>query len=148
MPHNARPALLAFGLSVLPFLWSAGTELSPAWAEAGLRFLGPRFLGPYLALGYGAILLAMMSGALLGFALRHERGGRAAPLAVIPAAWAFLFVGGGPVGAAIWLAAGWLAALALDWMFWRNGLSPVWWWPLRLAQTVVVVLCLAVTAFL
>lgn len=148
MPHRARRAILFGALSITPFLWGAASELSPAAARFGLGLVGPRFLGPYIGLEYGVILLAVLSGALLGFALRSPRGDRLAALAVIPALWAFLFVNGGPTGAAILLAAGYLAALGIDWLFWRQGLSPVWWWPIRVAQTVVAVICLGITAVL
>ena len=145
--HAARGALIFGALAVLPFVWGAATQLLPGLADFGLRFLGPRFLGPYVGLGYGAVLLATLSGVLLGFALRAEAGARLAVIAMIPAAWAFLFTGGGPVSASIWLGAGYLAALALDFSFWRNGVTPVWWLPLRVGQTAVILTCLLVTAF-
>jgi hypothetical protein len=66
---------------------------------------------------------------------------------VIPALWAFFFVGGGPVSAAIYLAAGFVGLLGLDWFFDRHGLTPPWWMALRTGLTVVVVACLLVTAF-
>lgn len=147
MPHTARTTLAFSAIAVLPLVWSVATEVSPSLADAALRLVGPRFLGPYLALGYGAALLALLSGVLIGFALRGSSAARMVPLAALPGLWAFLFTGGGPVGAAIWLGAGYLLALAIDWMFWRGGLAPVWWLPVRLAQTVVIVLCLAITAF-
>ncbi|MFT4150771.1 MAG: DUF3429 domain-containing protein [Paracoccaceae bacterium] len=146
MPGRARPAALVAVLTVLPFVWSVATEMSAPLADAALRLVGPRYLGPYLALGYGLVLLAAVSGVLLGFAVRQDRAGRVALLPLIPIAWAFLFTGGGPVPASLWLAAGFLVALALDWLFWRRGLAPVWWWPLRAGQTAVAVVCLLLTA--
>ncbi len=147
MPHRARPAILLGVLSVVPFLWGAASELSRRVATFGLGLVGPRFMGPYIGLEYGLVLLAVLSGAMFGFALRSGRGDRLAPLALVPALWGFLFVNGGPTGAAILLAAGYLGALAIDWLFWRQGLSPVWWWPIRVAQTAVAVICLGITAF-
>ena len=145
-PHAARPTL-AFSAAVLvPFVWSVASELSPALAEGALQLLGPRALGPYLALAYGSVLLAMLSGVLIGLALTRAPAPAMVALAAVPGLWAFLFVGGGPVGAAIWLALGYLVALAIDWLFWRQGLSPVWWWPIRVAQTAVAVSCLGITA--
>jgi hypothetical protein len=37
--------------------------------------------------------------------------------------------------------------LALDWMFWKQGLAPEWWMALRVLLTAIVVICLAVVAF-
>ena len=68
-------------------------------------------------------------------------------LSVLPALWAFFMVGGGPVSAAINLAAGFLALLALDYMFWKQGLAPQWWMQLRILLTVVVLACLVLTSF-
>jgi len=141
-----RMALILAVAGLLPFLWGAATELSPAMANFGLTFLGPRFLGPYVTLAYGSVILSFMGGALWGFASKSERREFYA-LAVLPALWAFFFVGGGPVSAAIWLMAGFVGVLGLDWMFWQHGLAPVWWMRLRIGLTVVVVACLMVPAF-
>ena len=154
-PHAARKTL-AFGAALLlPLVWSVATEAWPGLANVALRFAGPRYLGPYLALAYGSVLLAMLSGVLIGLALRGTpRVGAPAmispgtvALAALPGLWAFVFAGGGPVGAALWLGAGYVLVLAIDWRFWRLGLAPVWWWPMRLIQTAVILPCLLVTAF-
>ena len=140
-------AALVLGLAgLLPFLWGAATLLSDGLAEAGLRILGPRFVGPFVQLQYGTIILAFMSGVLWGFATRATGAAATAgsALSVIPALWAFFFVGGGPVSAGIYLIAGFLGLLALDWSFWRQGLAPPWWMALRIGLTAVVVACLAV----
>lgn len=143
-----RPALILGLAGLLPFLWSVATEMSPGLAEFGLRWMGPRFLGPYVGLAYGTVILSFMSGALWGFAARAEaHAGVFYDLSVVPALWAFFFVGGGPVSAAIWLAAGFVGLLALDWFFDQQGLTPPWWMPLRAGLTAVVVACLMVTAF-
>ena len=147
MPHRARPAVILAAIAVLPFVWSVATQIAPGLADFGLRFMGPRFLGPYLALGYGGMMLAALSGVLFGLVLRVERPGWLPLALIIPALWAFLFTGGGPVPAALWLGAGYLVALALDWLVWQRGLAPVWWFPLRAAQTAVILPCLIVTAF-
>jgi hypothetical protein len=86
-----------------------------------------------------------MSGVLWGFATKAE-GAQAATgyaLSVIPALWAFFFVGGGPTSAAIYLSAGFAGLLALDWSFARQGLAPAWWMSLRVGLTAIVLLCLA-----
>ena len=86
-----------------------------------------------------------MSGVLWGFATKAE-GQVAATgyvLSVLPALWAFFFVGGGPVSAATYLIVGFVGLLGLDWLFWKQELAPAWWMNLRVMLTVVVVACLA-----
>ena len=138
-------APLLLGLAgLLPFLWGAATMFVPSLESLGMQRLGPRFVGPYVQLAYGTVILSFMSGVLWGFATKAE-GQRAAigyALSVLPALWAFFFVGGGPVSASIYLIAGFLGLLALDWSFARQGLAPDWWMPLRILLTTVVVLCL------
>ncbi|ABA77812.1 DUF3429 family protein [Rhodobacter sphaeroides] len=149
MTRIPRSALLLGLAGLLPFLWSALTELRPALGDWAATTLGPRFVGPYAGLAYGTVILSFMSGVLWGFATRTS--GREAAigygLSVIPALWAFFFVGGGPTSAAIYLAAGFAGLLALDWTFWSQGLAPEWWMRLRLLLTAVVLACLAVTIF-
>ena len=124
-------AALYLGLAgLLPFGWSVLTQLSPAAADLTMHWVGPRFVGPYVGLAYGTVILAFMAGVLWGFAVR-ARSGVYYALSVLPALWAFLFVGGGPDRATVWLAAGFVGLLALDWVFWRAGLTPEWWLRLR-----------------
>ena len=138
-------APLVLGLAgLLPFLWGTLTILSAGFQDFAIGLLGPRFVGPYVQLQYGTIILSFMSGVLWGFATKSE-GEEAAigyGLSVIPALWAFFMVGNGPVSAAMNLIVGYVALLALDWHFWRRGLAPDWWMSLRLLLTAVVVLCL------
>ncbi|MGI1664078.1 DUF3429 domain-containing protein [Palleronia sp. KMU-117] len=140
-----RSALVLGLAGLLPFLWGALTLFSEAAAGAGMQAFGPRFVGPYVLLSYGTVILSFMSGVLWGFATRAE--GRVAStgyaLSVLPALWAFFFVGGGPVSAAIYLIAGFVGLLGLDWLFWTQGLAPRWWMSLRIGLTVVVVACLS-----
>lgn len=113
-------------------------------ANWGAANLGPRFVGPYIQLAFGTVALSFLSGALWAFAAR-ARGMIAATahiFAVIPALWAFLLVGGGPASAGIYLLAGFLGTLALDFMFWAQGLAPRWWMRLRLVMTIVAALTL------
>ncbi len=140
---------LALGLAgLLPFLWGAATLAIPALGDWGAAALGPRFVGPYVQLSYGSVILSFMSGVLWGFATRADGAMAAAgyALSVIPALWAFLFTGGGPVSAALWLSAGFVELLAIDLHFARQGLAPPWWMRLRILLTVVVVACLMATA--
>ena len=139
-------APLFLGLAgLLPFAWGALTLVSSDLAQWGVSSIGPRFAGPFVMLQYGTIILAFMSGVLWGFATRAE--GKAATvgyiLSVLPALWVFFMVGAGPTSSAIYLIAGFVGLLALDWYFWRNDLAPSWWMQLRLLLTAVVVACLS-----
>lgn len=141
-----RAPLVLGLLGLIPFLWGVLTLVSPGAADLGMRTLGPRFSGPFVLLQYGTIILAFMSGVLWGFATRAsgERAAFGYVLSVLPALWAFFMVGAGPTSSAIYLIAGFIGLLALDWSFWRQGLAPEWWMRLRILLTVVVVLCLSV----
>jgi hypothetical protein len=145
MTSIPRSALLLGLAGLLPFLWGAATLYLPGLADWGLRTIGPRFTGPFVLLSYGTVILAFMSGVLWGFATKAE--GQVATsgyaLSVLPALWAFFFVGGGPVSAALYLMFGFVGLLGLDWMFWRQGLAPPWWMRLRVGLTAVVVFCLS-----
>lgn len=140
-------AALVLGLAgLIPFGWGAISQLSPMLNDWGTGALGPRFVGPYVSLAYGTVILSFMSGVLWGFAARAQ--GRMATLgyilSVCPALWAFLLVGGGVTAAATALAAGFAALLALDALFWQQGLAPRWWMRLRLLLTAGVLVCLGV----
>lgn len=143
-----RIALFLGLAGLIPFIWGAATLYAPGLAEVGIHVLGPRFVAPHVQLFYGAIILAFMSGVLWGFATKAK--GRTATigyvLSVLPALWAFFMVGGGPVAAAINLAAGFIALLGIDYVFWKLGLAPPWWIRLRVPLTVIIVACLGVTA--
>lgn len=139
-----RSALLLGLAGLIPFFWGALTTLLPMLALQTAELIGGRFVGPYVQLAYGTIILSFMSGVLWGFATRAE-GARAATgyaLSVIPALWAFFMVGGGPVAATIYLIAGFVGLLLLDWQFWRAGLAPEWWMRLRILLTGLVCLFL------
>lgn len=135
-------APLLLGLAgLIPFIWGAVTILFPDLAIWGQMTLGGRFIGPYIQLFYGAIILAFMSGVLWGFAAKTDRA-IGYILSVIPALWAFLMTGGGPVAAAMNLIVGFLGLLMLDWQFWRWGLTPPWWMQLRILLTAIVAVTL------
>ena len=137
-----RSALWLGLAGLIPFFWGALTLLRPELGLWGAATFGPRFIGPYVQLFYGAVILSFMSGVLWGFATKAR--GRAATagyiLSVIPALWAFFMTGGGPTGAAVNLIAGFLGLLLLDWHFWQMGLAPKWWMQLRGLLTALVVL--------
>jgi hypothetical protein len=149
MSQVPRAALILGAAGLIPFVWGTATELSPGIFAFGLDWFGPRFVGPYVGLAYGTIILAFMSGVLWGFATKAD--GRVAAagyaLSVMPALWAFFLVGSGPVSSAIYLGLGYVLLLGLDYMFWRLALAPAWWMRLRIGLTAVVLICLSVTAF-
>ena len=144
MTNIPRSALILGLAGLIPFLWGALTVMCPDLAQWGQMTLGGRFVGPYVQLFYGAVILSFMSGVLWGFATKAT--GRTATagyvLSVIPALWAFFMTGGGPVEAAMNLIVGFLALLLLDWHFWRLDLAPRWWMHLRVLLTAIVILSL------
>lgn len=137
-PIPRAPLLLGLA-GLLPFFWGAMTVVWPAMGSWGMQTIGNRFIGPYVQLFYGAVILSFMSGVLWGFASRSDNT-MGYVLSVIPALWAFFMTGGGPTTAAINLCAGFLALLLLDWHFWRIGQAPTWWMSLRILLTTLVIL--------
>lgn len=137
-----RAALILGLAGLIPFLWGMVTVLNPDAANWGISTFGPRFIGPYVQLFYGAIILSFMSGVLWGFAAKAtgHRETVGYILSVIPALWAFFMTGDGPVSAGINLIVGNVALLALDWHFWRNGLTPAWWMQFRILLTGLVII--------
>jgi hypothetical protein len=139
-----RSALILGLAGLLPFAWGVATIWFPPLALQTVAWTGPRFIGPYVGLFYGAVILSFMSGVLWGFATKAD-GPVAATgyaLSVLPALWAFFTTGGGDQSAATALIAGFIGLLGLDWLFWNQGLAPSWWMSLRVLLTTGVVLCL------
>ena len=143
-------APLLLGLAgLIPFVWGAATIFAPSSAVWGVANLGPSLVGPIVLLNYGTVILSFMSGVLWGFATKTH-GSRAAvgyALSTLPALWAFFIAGFPPAIWGIYLIAGFIGLLLLDWSFWRQGLAPEWWMRLRLLLTTVVVLSLSVLVF-
>ena len=141
-----RPALLLGLAGLIPFLWSAATHLSPALTASAGLWLKPMFLGAYVGMTWGSVVLAYMSGVLWGFATKAE--GREAAVAytlsVIPALWGFVMVSDASDTSAIFLAAGFAGLLLLDATFQAWGLAPRWWLRLKVMLTVVTLACLAI----
>jgi len=135
-----RSALILGLAGLIPFLWGALTVLNDGVALWAISTFGARFVGPFVQLQYGVIILSFMSGVLWGFATRAEGRTAAAgyALSVIPALWAFFMTGIGPATSAINLITGFLGLLLLDWHFWRLGLAPPWWMHLRVILTSIV----------
>ncbi|WP_108861284.1 MULTISPECIES: DUF3429 domain-containing protein [Ruegeria] len=143
------PLVLALA-GLIPFIWGALTSLNGDLQDWGRQELGSRFVGPYIQLFYGSVILSFMSGVLWGFATKTS-GSKAATcyvLSVLPALWAFFMTGGGPVEAGINLMYGFAGLLMLDAIFayWR--LTPTWWLRLRVLLTAIVLICLAVGVYL
>ena len=125
---------LILGLSgVLPFAWGAVTLLSEEAFNFGIENFGARFVGPLIQLSYGVIILCFMSGVLWGFATKmdEKNGSLGYILSVLPALWAFLSMGRGPISDTISLIVGFLAVLLIDRHFYLLKLTPLWWMNLR-----------------
>lgn len=138
---------LILGLAgLLPFFWGAATVLRPELGSWGIQTLGNRFVGPYVQLFYGAVIMAFMSGVLWGFATKSDQP-IGYVLSVIPALWAFFMTGGGPTTAAFNLVIGFVALLLIDWHFWRQDLTPKWWLSLRSLLTALVLISLLPLVF-
>ncbi|MBI1418662.1 MAG: DUF3429 family protein [Limimaricola sp.] len=144
MKHIPRAALWLGLAGLIPFLWGAATVVWPELGARAMPMLGGRFIGPYVQLFYGAVILSFMSGVLWGFATRAtgQVAATAYALSVLPALWVFFTTGGGAQAAAINLGAGFVGLLGLDWLFWKQGLAPPWWMHLRVLLTTIVVLSL------
>ncbi len=149
-----RPALWLGLAGLIPFVLGALLDLVVTSGASGPDSY-PLFAptdGHEIAVSYGIVILAFMSGVLWGFAA-HAPASRAPlfyALSVVPALWVFFTVSthvfrtGGVGSSPVDLIAGFLGLLALDWFFSRAGLTPGWWMRLRILLTVVVVLCLFV----
>jgi len=133
---------LILGLSgVLPFAWGAVTLLSEEAFNFGIENFGARFVGPLIQLSYGVIILCFMSGVLWGFATKMDKknGSLGYILSVLPALWAFLSMGRGPISDTISLIVGFLAVLLIDRHFYLLKLTPLWWMNLRIPLTFLVI---------
>lgn len=133
---------LILGLSgVLPFAWGAVTLLSEEAFNFGIENFGARFVGPLIQLSYGVIILCFMSGVLWGFATKmdEKNGSLGYILSVLPALWAFLSMGRGPISDTISLIVGFLAVLLIDRHFYLLKLTPLWWMNLRTPITLLVI---------
>lgn len=133
---------LLLGLSgVLPFAWGAVTLLSEEAFNFGIENFGARFVGPLIQLSYGVIILCFMSGVLWGFATKmdEKNGSLGYILSVLPALWAFLSMGRGPISDTISLIVGFLAVLLIDRHFYLLKLTPLWWMNLRTPLTFLVI---------
>lgn len=137
---------LYLGLAgALPFVWGAISTHYPQVNQFVMPWLGPSFVGPYVQVAYGIVILSFMSGVLWGFATKAgERQTICYALSVLPALWTFFMVGGGNEAATYALIAGFVLLLGLDKLFSGWDLTPDWWMRLRLMLTIIVVSCLMI----
>lgn len=138
---------LILGLSgVTPFAWGAVTLISEEAFNFGIENFGARFVGPLIQLSYGVIILCFMSGVLWGFATKmdEKNGSLGYVLSIVPALWAFLSMGRGPISDTISLIVGFLAVLLIDRHFYILKLTPLWWMNLRIPLTFLVISLLGV----
>lgn len=140
-----RSSLLLGLAGLLPFVWGLCTYWSVPANDLTITWLGPRYVGPFVSLTYGSIILSFMSGALWGFSTRAAPtvAGVFYALSVLPALWVFLLVGNGVESSARFLIAGFAGLLCLDALFVWQKLAPTWWLRLRIGLTIAVALCLA-----
>jgi hypothetical protein len=130
---------------LIPFVWGVVTMLVPSLADWTVSTFGPRFVGPYVQLFYGSVILSFMGGSLWGFAAKTQgiKSVVAYGLSVLPPLWAFAMTGGGPVSAATHLMSGFAGLLIIDLAFSLWGLTPSWWMRLRLPLSIIVIGCLS-----
>lgn len=148
MTQIPRAALILGLAGLIPFLFGTVTLYSAGLAQWAFDTLGPRFVGPYVQVFYGTIILSFMSGVIWGFATKATGTVAASgyALSVIPALWAFFMVGDGARSAALYLAVGFIGLVGIDYLFWKQRLTPPWWMHLRILLTTVVTICLFLTA--
>jgi hypothetical protein len=122
------------------------TVLSPDLSDWTSRTISPRFVGPYVGLFYGALILSFMSGVLWGFAtkLPEPQAAKGYVLSVLPVLWVFFTHGGGAYQAGLLLILGFTGILLLDRHFWMAEAAPHWWMSMRLMITAVVLVCLTI----
>jgi hypothetical protein len=125
--------------------------LAPFVILAALTLVGPEGWKSWVSQGlvaYGAVILSFLGGITWGLAVTRERVRDPlylASMAPFFAGWIALLV---PVFVGlILLMVAFLGALANDFMLKRAGLSPGWFFSLRVTLTAVVVACLAIAAF-
>lgn len=136
------PALLT-AAGAIPFVFGAAVSLQ----VIPLDQYTDAITGPGLIIRYGIIILSFMTGIFWGFATRAEpqKAAFGYITSVIPALYAFFFVGGSETSALVALMIGFALLIPIDVSFQRVGLAPPWWLTLRLPITCVVLLCLAGT---
>ena len=149
MTQIPRPALWLGLAGLIPFFWGVAGLHSKALDDISTVIFGPdpRLNGAGLVLSYGIVILSFMSGVLWGFATRvTTQAGLYYTLSALPALWAQFFVSNSGLQSLVLLAMGYLALLALDWVFATKGLTPAWWMRLRILLTTGVLASIALAA--
>lgn len=137
--RQVSPKLLGFG-GLLPFL-----------VLTALTLVGPDGWRDWVSLGliaYGAVILSFLGGITWGLAVTRSQARDPLYLASMgpfAAAWIALLLP--PSFGLLLLMVAFLGSLANDFMLKRAGLSPGWFFSLRVTLTAIVVACLAVAAF-
>lgn len=150
MTRIPLPALVLGFAGVLPFLWGVAGIYMPELQQWSLTNIGPRLSNPSLQLTYGTIILCFISGILWGFSATVEDvklRTYGLILSCLPTIWVLFMVGGGVSSSAINLIIGFIAVLAIDFYYNYLGMNPKWWLQLRIILTILVVICLGITAF-
>jgi len=125
--------------------------LIPFVVLSALTLVGPDSWRDWVSTGliaYGAVILSFLGGITWGLAVTRQQLRDPlylASMAPFFAAWAALLL---PrlIGLVVLMVA-FLGALVNDFLLKRAGLSPGWFFTMRLVLTAVVVACLAVAAF-
>jgi len=145
------PVALLVGLaSLIPFVWGAATTTNADLQTWALNTVGSRFIGPYVQVFYGGVILSFSTGILWGFATRANPASRASVgyvLAALPALWVFLTATGGPAVASTYLIVGYIGLILLDSVFFIWRLTPLWWMHFRMPLNIIAIACLATGAF-
>ena len=137
--RRVSPQVLGFG-GLVPFV-----------VLAALTLIGPEGWKDWVSSGliaYGAVILSFLGGITWGLAVTRQRTRDPlylASMAPFFAAWIALLMPRLP--GLILLMVAFLGSLVNDFMLKKAGLSPGWFFSLRVTLTAVVVACLAVAAF-
>ena len=145
-----KVALVLALFGVVPFAWGAITSISAEAFNFGMDIFGARFVGPFIQLSYGIIILCFMSGVLWGFAtkMNGKSAGQGYILSVIPTLWVFFIMGRGPISDTINLIVGFIALLSIDRHFYLLKATPNWWMNLRVPITFLVISLLGIGIFI
>ncbi len=125
--------------------------LAPFVVLAALTLIGPEGWKDRVSLAliaYGAVILSFLGGITWGLAVTRQKTRDPlylASMAPFFAAWIALLLP--PFAGLLLLMVAFLGALGNDFLLKRAGLSPGWFFSMRLTLTAVVVACLAVAAF-
>ena len=137
--RRISPQTLGFG-GLIPFV-----------VLAALTLIGPAGWKDMVSLAliaYGAVILSFLGGITWGLAVTRQQSRDPlylASMAPFFASWIALLLP--PFAGLLLLMVAFLGALANDFMLKRAGLSPGWFFSLRVTLTAVVVASLAVAAF-